>query len=147
MRRRLLVLLCCLTASAIAGDDDAARKDRERLQGSWNVLRMVESGRELPPAGAQALLVSVKGDKLTVMRDGKSVAAFEFKLDPRRTPPAVDFKHLDGPLKDRTMKGIYHIDKDGLTLCIDEEGRERPDEFASPSKTNRTLIVLRAKTP
>jgi uncharacterized protein (TIGR03067 family) len=137
--RLVLGAFLCATASAPAGD--AARRDRDAWQGRWQFTAFTESGT--PVAGVRRLAVAVEGNQLTVSRGEETIAGFAFKLNPATTPPAVDFTHTQGAHKGRVMKGIYKLAGDELTLCIDEEGRDRPADFVSLPKTNLTLIVLK----
>lgn len=50
----------------------------------------------------------------------------------------IDFTPADGPAKGLTLKGIYEVKDDQLTLCFRPAGAERPTEFKS---TDRTTVL------
>jgi uncharacterized protein (TIGR03067 family) len=47
-------------------------------------------------------------------------------VDEQHTPPAMDIVGRSGPHAGRTMRAIYQLHGDELTVCYDLEGRERP---------------------
>ena len=48
---------------------------------------------------------------------GASIAATTIKVDSSKTPQTIDFTYTAGPQKGQTVKGIYKIDRDDLTVC------------------------------
>jgi len=48
------------------------------------------------------------------------------EVDEQHTPPAMDIVGRSGPHAGRTMRAIYQLHGDELTVCYDLEGRERP---------------------
>ncbi len=140
--------LCCLTIMTLilwtAGAGEPA-KDLAKLQGTWGVVDMIESGQKVPKDEVAELMVTVKGDVLTVKVKEKVEAAFSLKLDPGQKPAGVDLTHTIGDLKGKKMLGIYKTDGGMFHICFDEEGRDRPKEFASQAKSNVTLVVMKKK--
>ena len=71
-----------------------------------------------------------------------------FKIDATKKPKTIDFTYTSGFLKGKTIKGIYKIDGDDLTICrgLSPE-TDRPDEFAAPTDSGLLLVVWkRSKT-
>ena len=54
------------------------------------------------------------------------------KLDPSKSPKAIDVTMTEGPNKGAVMLGIYEFDGDTLKVCFDPQGKKRPTEFKSP---------------
>jgi uncharacterized protein (TIGR03067 family) len=48
------------------------------------------------------------------------------EVDEQHTPPAMDIVGRSGPHAGRTMRAIYQLRGDELTVCYDLEGRGRP---------------------
>jgi uncharacterized protein (TIGR03067 family) len=49
-----------------------------------------------------------------------------YRLDGKRSPPAMDIVGESGPHAGRTMLAIYELRGDELTVCYDLERPERP---------------------
>jgi uncharacterized protein (TIGR03067 family) len=145
MGKRLIVLGMAVGLISVARGGDAAKKDLERLQGSWKTVELVESGKKVGADTLKALQVLIKGELLTVKEKGEVVEQFTIKLDPAKKPKAIDLFFTKGKDKGKKMLGIYAVEANTAKLCFDEEGKKRPTEFASPEKSNITLVVLGKK--
>jgi uncharacterized protein (TIGR03067 family) len=128
------------------GTDDA-RKDAAALKGSWSMVSLTLSGRELPDRQVSEGKMVVEGDGITTTWAGRDSVAI-FKLDAAATPRAIDITFQDGPLKDRTVKGIYKFDGDQFVMCRSAQPeRERPADFSSSAASGRILAVWRREKP
>ncbi len=56
----------------------------------------------------------------------------------------IDFTPADGPAKGKTLKGIYKVEGNVLTLCFTGAGGERPTEFKT-SNRNTVLATYEKK--
>jgi hypothetical protein len=66
-------------------------------------------------------------------------------VDPGKNPKHIDVTPLDGSSKDKTVQGIYKLEKGRLFLCIREEkhaGKGRPREFVADEQEGLGLGVL-----
>ena len=70
-----------------------------------------------------------------------------YRIDPSKTPREFDF-HA-GPVNSRADQlGIYAIDGDTLTICLDKSGLKRPTEFKTqPGNTQQILMILKRSAP
>jgi uncharacterized protein (TIGR03067 family) len=117
------------------------------LQGGWSMVLLFVNGEETPADEA-------KGGELLIEDDvyrsklGATAEASTFKVDATKQPKAVDFTYTSGFLKGKTVKGIYKIEGDDLTVCrgVNPE-TDRPAEFAAPADSGLLLVVWkRSKT-
>jgi uncharacterized protein (TIGR03067 family) len=125
-----LVLLLALPA-AEPTKEEAAKKQLEKLQGTWRCVsieldgKVAEFKQEVPNFN-----LVVNGTKFTF---GKSEG--ELSFNPLATPPAIDLRYAKP--EEATVVGIYNLDEDTLTLCLKRgkgEAKDRPTEFATKGK-------------
>jgi uncharacterized protein (TIGR03067 family) len=126
---------------------DHAKIDTEALKGTWSMVSLTLSGRELPEGQVSTASMVVQGNAITTTWAGRDSLA-TFKIDPAVTPRTIDLTFGDGPLKDQTVKGIYKFDGNQLVMCraARPEG-ERPGEFTSQAASGRILVVWQKKEP
>jgi uncharacterized protein (TIGR03067 family) len=147
---RNLVLAVVVIGMPLLADEpgtDDARKDAEALKGSWAMVSLTLSGREMPEGQVSEGRMVVRGDGLTTTWAGRDTFA-TFKLDPATTPRAIDITFKDGPLKDQTVKGIYKFEGDHFVMCrAAQPDRERPADFSSDAGSGRIMVVWKREKP
>jgi RNA polymerase sigma factor (sigma-70 family) len=126
------------------------RSDKERIQGTWRLIKVEVNGVELSFPflflGAQSKeLATFTGDKWTSsFMEGKG---FTFKLDPDSKPKAIDLHPLEDANK--TLLGIYRLVGDDLTICFCKIGKqERPSALENYWRAGSytVLVVLKRQS-
>jgi len=141
--RLALVLGVALLASAAADDkSDAAKKDLDKLQGTWTFVSMESNGQAVPQ-GDPAPAITFEGNKFTVKAGDAVLQAGTQTLDPGKKPKEVDSTVTEGEGKGTTMLGIYELDGDHLKACFDTQGKKRPTEFKTAADSGHMLVVLK----
>jgi uncharacterized protein (TIGR03067 family) len=148
-----LIFLAAAFPSGLAEEDakesprEAARKDLEKLQGTWNLVSMEVEGHAVPPEDFRGWNAVYEGDTLT-LRVGNEVRRRGIEtLDAARNPKAINTWDLDGPYEDLTVPGIYALDGDSLKLCFARPGQPRPTEFTTTRGTAFLYVVYERKKP
>ena len=134
MRIALVTMLCTLGLAASGGRADDKvdiEKELKKYQGSWNFASVVTGGMEQPIDNYKGMTVTFEGDKFTVKNGDEVVMVGKQRLDPSKSPKAVDVTVLEGLNKGSVLLGIYEISGDTLKVCFDSEGKKRPTEFKS----------------
>ena len=141
-------LLVVLTAGLLLAAADA-KKDLERMQGTWLVVANEVDGQRAPEAEIKKadLRLTIQGNSFTYTAGGKPVLEGSFTIDPAKKP-----KHLDakGTLPNGTMTksiGIYELDGDTMRVCFVEGQGERPKEFKTAPGSNAILTVYKRVKP
>ena len=128
--------VCRDRAPAGAGQPkkDEVKDPARELQGGWNMVLLFVNGEEVPADQAKSGELVVVDDEYRP-KLGATVEASTFKIDATKKPKAIDFTYTSGFSKGKTIKGIYKIDGDDLTICrgLSPEN-DRPDEFAAPDR-------------
>jgi uncharacterized protein (TIGR03067 family) len=133
----VLVLLAGVDAPA---QQPAPAGARESLQGSWTLSSFVVNGDPALPDHAKGGQLVVSGDTYTP-RFGTDAVPMRFTLGPDR---AIDFTSVEGPHAGKTLKGIYALAGDTLTVCRAlSEADPRPTRFEAAADSGHLLVVWR----
>lgn len=149
MRWYLFVALAGAAAGLAAADDkpaDAAKKELEKLQGTWTTSALTYNGKDYFADGKTGFRFVFKGDVATVEGNDqvkKEYAKLRFKLTPETKPRQLDLTVTDGVQKDAAIEGIYELKDDELKICVKVFGNDRPTEFESPAGSSIALLVLK----
>ena len=140
MRFVSLVLLGCILAACrvavIAGSSD----DTEKWQDVW---RMVSTTYDGEPQTADMEWI-VDGDHYTIRLNGQShVDPYTIKLD--SSQKHIDVFHHETPpgTYGGSLKGIYDISGDSLTVCYDLTGQRYPESFNANRGSRQVLYKFR----
>ena len=135
-------LLFAAVSATLAPDTpmDEAKKELERIQGTWVATRL-ESGGQAAPVGSVRLICV--GDKYTQKNGSEEVEKGTHKLDPTKKPKTMDITVTDGDFKGQLQLAIYELDGDILKICANEAGdKARPKEFSTTKETGGKVLVI-----
>jgi uncharacterized protein (TIGR03067 family) len=138
----VLLLLGAETGLPQGSEKDDPKTMDKLVEGVWEEASLVRNGKEVEPLKKGKRVASIKGENFTV-RVGEEVFGATIKLDPTKTPKAIDFKPLQGPNKGLTALGIYEVKGDELRICYAEVGKERPAEFGSKEGSHQSLRLYK----
>jgi uncharacterized protein (TIGR03067 family) len=115
---------------ALGGLVLADEKELKDLDGTYKVVAAERGGKPVPAEDRDKLLLTFKGDTLTVNVDGADKAA-KIKIDASKAPATIDITPTDGGEKGKTFPGLIKAEKGEVTLVFVEKGSERPKGFTS----------------
>lgn len=147
MRISLVTLFCTVGLSSLVGSGALAdnkadlEKETKKFQGDWTFESSQTGGKEIPAGELKGIVVIFEGDKHTVKKGDEVLQVGTQKLDPSKSPKAMDVTITEGPSKGAIMLGIYEIDGDTLKVCFDPQGKKRPTEFKSPPGSENFVNV------
>jgi uncharacterized protein (TIGR03067 family) len=139
------LVVCCLFSSAATfggKPDDAAEKDLKALVGKYKIEKAELGGKdtlalfkelrfEIPESGKYKLELGGQKDEGT------------FSVDPSKKPAEMDIKGVEGPNKGKTIKAIYKLDGDTVSICYGLGGGDRPTKFETKDGTMQFLAVYK----
>ena len=131
-------------ATAVVADDATDKKDKEKLQGTWQAVSGEKEGKDDPEAAKHALVFD--GDKFMIKRGDKVFVEGTFKINASKSPKTMDIDITEGPenVKNKTAQAIYALDGDDLTWCVAEPGSaERPEKLATKEGVQHMLVKLK----
>jgi uncharacterized protein (TIGR03067 family) len=121
--------------------DAAEQKGLEKFQGKWALVSGTVDGKDLDADELKNNFMVVKGARAVFLFKDKERGTATMKIDAGKKPAQYDITYEDGPAKGTTLKGIYKIDGDTLTMCSGGIGKDRPTEFASKAGSGTVLVV------
>jgi uncharacterized protein (TIGR03067 family) len=141
----MTAILCALflLPAAEPNKDEVAKKELEKLQGTWEWVEVERGGKRFDVAGKfpPGLEVVVKGDTITFGKD-----AAKIKLDPSFAPKLIDF---DFTKEKFVLETIYKLEGDTFTICYafgTERVKNRPSEFKTDENSAfEVRVYKRAK--
>jgi uncharacterized protein (TIGR03067 family) len=146
--QRLLAALATVGLLVVPGAvrADDAKKDLDKLQGTWEITEVVNSGKAIAGEKLKGGQVVFKGDEMTIKEgdDDKDPRKFTVKLDPGKKPRALDATALNRDQKGSVSPGIYELDGDALKICSpNDDSKERPKAFKSEEGSSVILLTLK----
>jgi uncharacterized protein (TIGR03067 family) len=147
---RTLTLLAVALSLCLAGALHSAEKetnaDADKLQGTWQAVKVEIGGVPLPDEIVNNLKYEIKGNNMVTMGVPeiiKQYGAATFKLKSSTTPKSIDFTISAGDNKGNELEGIYELKGDELRICVQITGKERPGEFVTKEGDSRGLLLLK----
>jgi uncharacterized protein (TIGR03067 family) len=115
------------------------------LDGTWVPVAAKVSGQALVVGELRvARLVLDRGAYEIVDRTDNIVDSGDFRIDRDVRPPAMDIVGVSGPYAGRTMRAIFELEGDRLTVCYDLETAERPQNM-QPQEDQLLLSITYAR--
>jgi uncharacterized protein (TIGR03067 family) len=141
--------LLALTAGVFLAADDpeeAARKDLEKLRGTWVLVSAEHDGKKLPAEEVKKTRITIDGEKF-VFPAASGIGTSQkgvIKVYPDKDPKWMDSQATDAA-KGKVSLGIYEVKGDDYKVCFAPPGKERPKEFTSPAGSGHILQVWKRK--
>jgi uncharacterized protein (TIGR03067 family) len=143
MKYALMIVAAGLLVAASPQQKDDAKKDTDKVQGTW-VLQSIQVGGETSPNGKGNKMV-VTGEKFAVSGDMGDMKG-TIKLDPAKNPKEVEMNFMEGGLTGKSL-GVYSIDGDELKLSMAApDSGERPKELSSKAGSTHFFIIFKRET-
>jgi uncharacterized protein (TIGR03067 family) len=143
MAWKVPLILTLLFISAGVSGAGGASKEEDTLQGAWSVVSHMNNDRKSSVEDVKKMKVVIKGRTLTLSGGGDSKMEIGFKLDPSKSPKAIDLELKQG--KKQTVHGIYELKGDLLKFAWNNSG-EAPKTFPKEPKEGTGMIVLKRAT-
>jgi uncharacterized protein (TIGR03067 family) len=147
MRSIIWLLGLSLLSGAAEPRKDDVKNIEAPLQGGWTMVLVFRNGEEAPLDLARTGELIIDDQEYRAKMGVNSLTA-TFTADSSKEPKQIDFTPTEGENKGKTVKGIYKISGEYLTICRGLTEKEaRPTDFAAPVNSGLLLVTWkRSKT-
>jgi uncharacterized protein (TIGR03067 family) len=134
------LLVAALVLAAPATKDPPKKAEPPSVVGEWAVEETVRGGKVMPVADSEGFEFAADGT-YQIRFQGRALKSGTYQTAPGKDATAIDLKFQT----DKIAPGIFKIEKDRLTLCIDDAGggAVRPAGFESPAGSWVVLMTLK----
>jgi uncharacterized protein (TIGR03067 family) len=136
----MLAAFCVL---ALIGADKADEKKAGDLEGAWTIVTIALDGGDPKAPPEAGKITFLPAGKLTA-QVGADKRELTYTSDPTKKPKQLDMTALDGENKGKTVKAIYVIEGDTLTICMGNNADvPRPTELAAKKESQVGVYTLK----
>jgi uncharacterized protein (TIGR03067 family) len=128
-------------AGVAARKPAAVEGELKLMQGEWTFTAKTNDGEEFPADVLKLVRLTIDGDMFRVTSEGKVVQEGVVTVDAAHSPKAFDVTVTGGGDKGSKWVGVYKMDGETLTFCVDPSGKKRPTEFKAEKGTGHFLNV------
>jgi uncharacterized protein (TIGR03067 family) len=141
----LMTLTTLLGALAAGSAGDLENEERARFQGVWTMTENVVNGIKASDRQLRSWILVVEGDVYNPGAGERNVE-YTFRIDPSRTPKAIDLIPRDGPDRGKVYRGVYAFQDDTLIVsrAIDSED-DRPAGLNSRPGSGLSRVVWKRR--
>jgi len=126
---------------------DEAKKELERLQGTWVMAGLEVNGEAVPEAKLQGTTLVIRGDKY-IVKVKETTHETTIAVDPAKKPKAIDMYLPNGTDAPKLSEGVYDLDGDTLRICRNQAaGEARPAQIGSWPNTNLFVVTWKRQKP
>jgi len=120
--------------------------DNQRLEGAWLPVAAYIAGEVLPVAELRIARLLIKDAAYQILDNQQRVVdRGEVKLNTLATPCAMDIIGLEGPHAGRTLRAIYELSNQLLSICYDMEGGADRPRSMQPEEEQILLLITYAR--
>ena len=117
----------------------------QRLEGAWLPVAAYIAGEVLPVTELRIARLLIKdADYQIIDNQQRVVDCGEVILDTFANLCTMDIIGLEGPHAGRTLRAIYELSNDLLSICYDMEGADRPRSM-QPEEDQILLLITYAR--
>jgi uncharacterized protein (TIGR03067 family) len=150
-----MVKTVCLALAIVAGffalnrtNRDRVDPERQKLIGVWRLVSCQFNGERQDVTKARAVVISAEvfGYLALLWFDGADDTGASYRIDSTKTPKWLDLTNLGGESKGASMRGLYVLKGDRLTLCFGSSNA-RPLSLDGGKGTEQGLLILERQRP
>jgi uncharacterized protein (TIGR03067 family) len=112
------------------------------LEGTWTFAHLEIEGNVILAAGLGASRILIDGDRF---RTESPEANYEgvFNINVETSPHEIDIEFVTGPEAGKWNYGIFQVNGDQLEICLDLNGKPRPEKFETSTGSGHAREILK----
>lgn len=126
-----------LASLAVASAQPA--DDLKAMVGKWALVKAELGGNDVT-AGLKYAEFEMRAGGAYRVKIGAEADEGAVTVDPAKAPKQMDVVGKAGPNAGRTIKAVYKLDGDALTVCYELSDGDRPTAFQSKAGTKQFLV-------
>jgi uncharacterized protein (TIGR03067 family) len=112
------------------------------LEGTWSFVRLEVDGVAMSPGIFKLSRILIDGDRFrTESPEGNYDGIFNINVE--TNPHEIDIEFVEGPEAGNSNFGIYSLEGDDLEICLELNGKPRPQKFSTSLGSGCAYEILR----
>ncbi len=143
MRKLIYASVLTISLAACGGNTEPeieASKVPTHLNGNWNATSLVMGGNELPAEMTKEISITINNLTYETRAMGqKETGTMVYHDD--HTPLRLDIMPKNGPMAGNTLKAIYKLEGEKLTVAYNTTSEDYPSGFYSNAENGYLVTV------
>ncbi len=111
------------------------------LIGNWLLLQINRGGKDIDLDHLEGAVRKIGKRTYTITPTRGNTITGKYTINPEAKPRTIEMLVDNGRFKGKTLKGIYRVVGDKLTISFGGPGEGRPEAFDSKPGTEHTVAI------
>ena len=134
-----LALMSCQTEGQ--GTDTQPPEEDAALMGSWLLLQINRGGEDIDLDHLEGAIREIGERTYSITPMKGTTITGKYTIDPEARPRTIEMLVDNGRFEGETLKGIYRVKGDRLTISFGGPDQDRPEAFESRPGTQFTVAI------